>query len=147
MDNEILYGADVTALKDRDRNNRFLRWFLTILFELIFLGILTSFFDLLFPLIGYFLILVIFFPAPFFLTPSEYKIIEKGVTFKNNKFFRFKKDHTLKFNEKRMFISIFRSPKIVRRLIKTEILRLYTSEPKKIHELLHQLLGRFSELP
>ncbi|UCH03195.1 MAG: DUF2208 family protein [Candidatus Bathyarchaeota archaeon] len=70
--------------------------------------------------------------------PNNYKITKKGILLNKNRHFRIKEDYTLKRNEKRMFISIFRKPKKMRGVAKIEILRLYASELDKVQALLEQ---------
>jgi len=140
MDYSILYEADVTELKNKDKRSRILRWILTITIEMAILGVLITLFDLLLPLIGYAFFIYLTFPAPFYVVPNKYKITKKGILLNKKRHFRIKKDYTLKRNEKRMFISIFRNPKKIRGVAKIEILRLYTTELDKVHELLVQTL-------
>lgn len=136
MDYSILYEADVTHLKDKDRKNRILRWILIIMIEMAILGVLISFFDLLLPMIGYVFFIYLTFPSPFYVSPNKYKITKKGILLNKKGHFILKGGYALKRNEKRMFISIFRNPKKIRGVAKIEILRLYAAEPEKVQELL-----------
>ncbi|MBO3755242.1 MAG: DUF2208 family protein [Candidatus Brockarchaeota archaeon] len=130
---EVLYEADVRNLKLADRGKRNLRS------ALIFVGEMAIIFPLVFLLgiigiIIFFLAIFTFLPIPFVMTPSRYKIGSKGAVLDERRFFSFRKGLKLTVNEERKFVSL-------RHRWKGEVLRLYTPEPRKVYEIIENLIA------
>jgi uncharacterized membrane protein len=129
----VLYEADVKDLKLADRGRRNLRS------ALVFIGEMAVIFPLVFLLgiigiIIFFLAVFMFLPIPFVMTPDRYKIAGKGAVLDERRFFSFKKGLKLSINEERKFVSI-------RHRWKGEVLRLYTPEPRKVYEIVENLIA------
>jgi uncharacterized membrane protein len=100
---------------------------MAVIFPLVFLlGIIG--------IIIFFLAVFMFLPIPFVMTPDRYKIAGKGAVLDERRFFSFKKGLKLSINEERKFVSI-------RHRWKGEVLRLYTPEPRKVYEIVENLIA------
>ena len=137
MENKTLYEADVPDLTLKGRNRRIFRAANILVFELALLVILTFFFGI-FAIIFYFIALLIFLPHPLLTSPSKYKIITRGVVYRENRLIPLKKEYKLQINTKGEFVSVLHHRK-------GEFLRLYTHEPEQVHKILNSLISSQKE--
>ncbi len=128
---DILIEEDVSDLKRSDRKNRYIDYFSRMVFEGMVLILLTLFLGY-YILLGYFLALIIFLPLPIPRVPDHYEITPKHIVLNKDKQFRVKRSYRLETGSKH--VSIYSMHR--------EILRLYSEDPKKIAETLHEIMGK-----
>lgn len=128
---DILIEEDVSDLKRSDRKNRYIDYFSRMVFEGMVLILLILFFGY-YVLLGYFLALIIFLPLPIPRIPDHYEITPNQIVINKNKPFRVKRSYKLETGSNH--VSIYSMHR--------EILRLYSEDPKKIAEILHEIMGK-----
>jgi uncharacterized membrane protein len=139
MVEEALYEANVASLKKADRRNRLFKSFLIFALEVIFILYLYFLLPLMLMIVVFFLLSFTFMPAPFFPTPSSYKIREGGVILYDRRVFSLRRAHRIKVNEKRKFVSILHR-------WRGEVLRLYSPEPGKVLKALEKSIYGFHSM-
>ena len=129
---EVLYEAEIEALKSADKGRRILRTVLIFVLEILFLlGLALIFGNILIPAIIFIISVLIFIPSPILIAPSKYRVMKNGVDCDGRRLIPIKKGYKSNMNEKRKFVSILHSRR-------GEIMRLYTNEPKKLLSILQR---------
>ncbi|KPV64864.1 MAG: hypothetical protein AOA65_0710 [Candidatus Bathyarchaeota archaeon BA1] len=131
---KVIYEADATDLKMADRRKRILRSSAMFIFQLALIFILVSILGV-WAMFIFLLAMFMFLPAPIIPTPSKYKITSQGVMLDERRIFSLKKEYKLRANEERKFVSILHRRR-------GEILRLYTSEPKRVVNILDKIIPK-----
>jgi uncharacterized membrane protein len=130
-DKETLYNAEVTQLKSADKSRRLLRTVLIFIFELGFLFFISYFLGIVFAIIFFLISVILFIPSPMLITPSNYRVMKKGVQIDGGKLIPFKRGYKASMNEDRSYVSILHPRR-------GELIRLYTNEPSKLLGILRR---------
>lgn len=123
----MLYEFDASVLKSSDRAKRLLRSLGLWGLELAIILIIMYTFGLIGLVIAFLIILLL--PTPFAMVPSRYKIIGRSIICDDRKEVLIQSWFRIKANESRYYVSIHHPRR-------GEILRLYTSEPSKLLEII-----------
>jgi len=130
-DKEVLYNAEVTQLKSIDKSRRLLRTILIFIFELGFLFFISYFLGIFIAIIFFLISVILFIPSPMLITPSNYRVMKKGVQIDGGKLIPFKRGYKASMNEDRSYVSILHPRR-------GELIRLYTNEPSKLLGILRR---------
>ena len=125
-DKEILYEAEVSNLKLADRGRRLLRMMTIFVLEILFLlGMSLIFGNIIIPAIIFLVAVVLLIPTPILMAPGSYRLMKHGIDCDGRRLIPLKKSYRATMNGRRKFVSILHKRR-------GEIIRLYTSDPKKL---------------
>jgi len=129
---EVLYEFDASALKSSDRFRRVLRSLSLWILELIIILAIMYMFGLIGLIIAFLIIFLL--PTPFAMVPSRYKIIGKSIICDDRREIPIQNWFRVRTNESRSYVSIHHPRR-------GEILRLYTSEPTRLLEVIKEVMS------
>lgn len=123
----VLYEFDASALKSSDRAKRLLRSLGLWCLELAIILLIMYTFGLIGLIIAF--LVIIFLPTPFAIVPDRYRITGRSIVCDDRREVLIQNWFRIKANEGRHYVSIHHPRR-------GEILRLYTSEPTKLLEII-----------
>ena len=129
---EVLYEFDASALKSYDKFRRILRSLSLWVLELIIILVVMYMFGLIGLVIAF--IIIFLLPTPFAMVPSKYKIIGRSIICDGRREIPIQSWFRIRANEDRNYISIHHPRR-------GEILRLYTSEPTRLLEVIKEVMS------
>jgi uncharacterized membrane protein len=129
---EILYEFDASALKSSDRARRVLHSLGLWVLELIVILAIMYIFGIIGLIIAFLIIFLL--PTPFAIVPNRYRIIGRSIICDDRREIPIQGWFKVKINEGRNYVSIHHPRR-------GEILRLYTSEPSKLLEIIKGVMS------
>jgi len=128
----VIYEENVTQLAANDLKNRRIETFVYVIIELVLLSLIIYFVGLiLLPL--YFIIAFFILPLPKIWVPKYYQITVDGIIIENKMIIKYDKIQSIFVNDARKYISL-------RRRFRSEMVKLYSMDPKKLNELIKSLI-------